>query len=508
MTTRDRDGKTGDGAMTQGGNLRFRIWIVCAFLAMGWGTALLASLWFHHRMDRAVQAACGTVPAKLESVSALERAFAAKDRTLNAILSGPPSEKAMEVVLESRRTFGEALTRVRTIALSAREHAILNDIESRVLRLDVQADQVLSLLDSGRRDLALERQSAYRNQAGEASRLFETLENVVKEGARSAGSRALNEASRARTLTVLGLVLAGLAAVALMVLVFSGLLNPLKKLARVALPPDAETTGGNDIEVLERRLRELMKDVDETHTELRLSREHLLQSGKLAMVGKLAAGVAHSIRNPLTSVKMRLFSMERALDLAPAEREDFEVISEEIRHIDTIVQNFLEFSRPPKLKIQPISASDVVDLAIQLLKHRVESYNVSVGLYRQKRLSNIDGDPEQLKEVLVNLIMNACEAMGNGGEITIREEEGTTEPLGRVVVLQVTDDGPGIPESIRERIFQPFFTTKEEGTGLGLSIAARIIEDHKGWLNCRSRPGKTTFTITLPCSEDRAWLRS
>jgi signal transduction histidine kinase len=227
------------------------------------------------------------------------------------------------------------------------------------------------------------------------------------------------------------------------------------------------------------------------------------------MVGKLAAGVAHSIRNPLTSVKMRLFSLERSLQLSPTEKEDMEVISEEIRHLDTIVRNFLEFSRRPKLKIQSVSPSDIVDMAIQLLRHRLESYGVAVELYRQRRLPNIEADPEQLKEVLVNLIVNACDATGEGGKILIREEEGVTDPVGHVVVIRVSDNGPGVPEVIKDKIFQPFFSTKEEGTGLGLSIAARIVEDHSGCLSLRSKEGKgATFIITLPCKAEGAWLRS
>ena len=111
-------------------------------------------------------------------------------------------------------------------------------------------------------------------------------------------------------------------------------------------------------------------------SELAKSREHLLQAEKMAMVGKLAAGMAHSIRNPFTSVKMRLFSMGRTLQMTLAQKEDFEVISEEIRHIDTIVQNFLEFSRPPKLVMQSISPSTVVDNTLQLLAHRLKSYEV------------------------------------------------------------------------------------------------------------------------------------
>ena len=138
----------------------------------------------------------------------------------------------------------------------------------------------------------------------------------------------------------------------------------------------------NEIKALSRAVRGLIEDVDQTHCELEKSREHLLQAEKMALVGKLAAGMAHSIRNPFTSVKMRLFSLGRTLELTDTQKEDFDVISEEIRHIDTIVQNFLEFSRPPKLKMQPISPSAVVDLALQLLEHRLKSYDVNVKVIR------------------------------------------------------------------------------------------------------------------------------
>ena len=119
-----------------------------------------------------------------------------------------------------------------------------------------------------------------------------------------------------------------------------------------------------------------------------------MPSEKLAMAGKLAAGVAHTIRNPLTSVKMRLFSLERGLKLDPSQKEDFEVIAEEIGHIDTIMRNFLEFARPPKLTAQPVSLSDVVDTVLSLLKHRLESYNVDVTVERVRPLPAINADPE------------------------------------------------------------------------------------------------------------------
>jgi signal transduction histidine kinase len=186
------------------------------------------------------------------------------------------------------------------------------------------------------------------------------------------------------------------------------------------------------------------------------------------------------------------------------QKDDFEVISEEIRHIDTIIQNFLEFSRPPKLKIQTISPSVVVDRVLQLLEHRLKSYNVRVQIERDQVLPAIDVDPEQFKELLVNIIVNACEAMTDGGSIVIREEVEQNRFNVLQAIVRVRDNGPGIPESIQKKIFQPFFTTKEEGTGLGLSIASRIIKDHNGQIDLESKRGDgATFIIRLPVREIR-----
>ncbi len=226
------------------------------------------------------------------------------------------------------------------------------------------------------------------------------------------------------------------------------------------------------------------------------------------MVGKLAAGTSHSIRNPLTSVKMRLFSLGRSLDLTEDQQEDFDVISEEIGHIDNILQNFLEFSRPPRLKLQMISPSEVVDNTALLLRHRLESCNGTLTIERAKPLPLVLADPEQLKEAVMNIVINACEAMGFGGNVTITEEEKPTVHGGPAAVIRISDDGPGIPLSIRQKIFEPFFTTKEEGSGLGLSIVARIIQEHGGSIVVESQKGEgASFVITLPV-ENRKGDRS
>jgi len=192
------------------------------------------------------------------------------------------------------------------------------------------------------------------------------------------------------------------------------------------------------------------------------------------------------------------------LNLSEIQKDDLRVISEEIRHIDTIVQNFLEFSRPPKLVLQKTSPSVIVDSAIQLLGQRLKSYDVSIHVDRRRPLPEIELDPEQLKEVFVNLIVNACEAMTGGGTITIREnvQPVAIEIYRYAIVISLKDTGPGISDTIIEKIFQPFFTTKEEGTGLGLSIATRIIAEHQGHLDVVSEEGAgANFVITIPIRE-------
>ena len=229
-------------------------------------------------------------------------------------------------------------------------------------------------------------------------------------------------------------------------------------------------------------------------------RKKLEEYEKLAAAGKLAAGVAHSIRNPLTSIKMRLFSLKRLQDIPSARREDLDVISEEIASVEYIIRSFLDFSRRPKPKMEKTSPSDIVDMAVQWFKPQASSNRVSVKIHRSKRLPETWIDSVQLKEALLNLLGNANEAFEHGGgSIIIQEDEGIFHSLGRVMCIRINDDGPGIPEVIQEKLFQPFFTTKENGTGLGLSIAKRILDEHGGKLEFSSEVGKgTVFTITLP----------
>ncbi len=280
------------------------------------------------------------------------------------------------------------------------------------------------------------------------------------------------------------------------------ILAPIRKLALQADRQGGSTRARDEVTALKQSVMGLIEDSEQTHLELKRSQESLMQSEKMAVIGKLAAGTAHSIRNPLTSVKMRLFSLNRTCSLSDSQREDFNVISGEILQINKIVENFLEFARPPKLMIKKMSPSTVVDSAVHLLDQRLKSYHVATRIIRNDPLTPTLLDPEQLKEVIVNIMINACEAMKNGGLITIQEEKSYVKPLKKVDVIRIIDDGEGMPPHTRDRIFDPFFTTKNDGTGLGLSIAFNIIDEHGGWLDVSSEPGKgSCFIITLPVKE-------
>lgn len=402
--------------------------------------------------------------------------------------------------------FEDWMRKARSADYLNRGRTILNDIESAYLRFTHARERVIELYREGMKEQGARLHWEVRDQF---THIYDLCEKYKKLHQQSIEEESAHYRKEAKILTALSLTAMPLTiAIALWLayILFRRILDPLRKLAHGDGPANSDLTG--EMGELQQRLTSLIDDVDEAHVMLQESRQQVAQAEKMALVGKLAAGVAHSIRNPLTSVKMRLFSLERTLNLNSIQQEDFEVIAEEIRHLDTIIRNFLEFSRPPKLKMQKVSPSDVVDMTLQLLKHRLESCGVAISRVGDVRLPEVDADPEQLKEVLVNLIVNACDAMQDGGLITISEDVGTVGGKGQMVIIKIADNGPGIPSSVQDDVFKPFFSTKEEGTGLGLSIANRIMSEHGGWVHLQSSSHKgTTFLLALPHKEASSWHR-
>jgi signal transduction histidine kinase len=222
---------------------------------------------------------------------------------------------------------------------------------------------------------------------------------------------------------------------------------------------------------------------------------------KLASLGLLAAGVAHEIRNPLTAIKARLFTQQKLLTAGTPERADSEVIGQEINRLERIVKDVLRFARPsdPEFKIVP--AAEPLQQVAGLLAEQFESTKVQLKV-EDGPPALIRIDPHQIQQVLINLIQNAADSMGQNGTITLRvrlDNVRLGDQVGSAAVLEVSDTGSGIPAEVEKRLFDPFFTTKESGTGLGLPIASRMIEKNGGALRYQTQVGHgTTFGIILP----------
>jgi len=477
-------------------SLRVRIYVILAALVFTTFMGGLIMVWYTHRMQTLLTHLIDRNVAAFQAAEALETALVNQKGFVSYyFLDGDPDW--LRKLERYRQVFKERLNLARSLVQTGHQEQAIGRIEREYREYIDAKDIVIAYYMAGERDKGARLHRKVRGRFFKILELCQDYKALHTEKIEQVRDMNRSHAEKLRFFAGSAMLTVLILALLLGFVLVNHILGPLR---RLALETDrGADLSGDEVMDLSRSVHGLIEEYDQTQFELVKSRDHLVQAEKLALVGKLAAGMAHSIRNPLTSVKMRLFSLDRTLDLSPPQKEDFDVISDEIRHIDTIVENFLEFSRPPKLKVQRISPSDVVDSAVELLGHRLQSYDVNVEINRQRPLSEIQADPEQLKEVIVNLVVNACEAMENGGSIAISEEEGLLEPFGRVAIVRLSDNGPGILEAIKEKVLQPFFTTKEEGTGLGLSIASRIVEQHGGRLEFSSDEGKgTTFTITLP----------
>jgi PAS domain S-box-containing protein len=236
--------------------------------------------------------------------------------------------------------------------------------------------------------------------------------------------------------------------------------------------------------------------------------EQLRRSDRLAAVGTLAAGLAHEIKNPLTSVLTfsrhlpRRFGDERF-------RQRFQsVVPRELERINRIVEDLLRLARPGRLTLAPVHVPDLLDRALELYAQQVEGKRVTVVREYTLGLPPIAADPEHLYQAVVNLVANGLEAMDEGGQLTVRagweSDSARVAGWGREgerarLRLEVEDTGAGIPATETAHVFNPFFTTKPSGTGLGLAITHKIVEDHGGTITFRSAPGRgSTFSIVLP----------
>lgn len=249
---------------------------------------------------------------------------------------------------------------------------------------------------------------------------------------------------------------------------------------------------------LEQQYSLLETRIEELNAELAEKNRAVERTRRLAAMGEMAARIAHEIRNPLGSMAIFATLLERELADEPDKAKLAEHINKGIKTLDNLLSNMLLFAGSPEAKLKPVELNDIVDDAILLAGDRGKAGVEIRASYRGRK--RVMADPNLLRQLFLNLIINALDAVEEDGRIGISVDTETEEGG---VVIKVSDNGRGIPREEIDRIFDPFFSTKERGTGLGLAIVSAVVDAHMGRLDVQSEPGKgTTFTLGIPAGRE------
>jgi two-component system, NtrC family, sensor kinase len=253
---------------------------------------------------------------------------------------------------------------------------------------------------------------------------------------------------------------------------------------------------------LEQRMELTESELEETGVRLKETQQAAARSQQLASLGRLASGVAHEIRTPLTSLKLFLESVESEIAISPENEEDFQVALNQIKRMEATINRFLDFARPQDPVFSLIEVRDLIEESLLVIGPKARKQETIIEKAIRGPLPKIRGDRKQLGEALLNLMVNALEAVAHRGRLIIAadlEESQTAAGLGRRLRIDIGDTGPGIMAENIPRLFDPFFTTKATGAGLGLAIVASTVQRHGGEVMVRSTVGEgTTMSLFIP----------
>lgn len=241
---------------------------------------------------------------------------------------------------------------------------------------------------------------------------------------------------------------------------------------------------------------------------LKQTERDALRAEQLAWAGQMAAGIAHEVRNPLMAIKLLIQALADGRGGNRLRPRDVQVLEEEIIRLEQITTAFLDFARPPRPDRKPVEVGPLVRQVVDRVRGRADLQGVEIAVDAPRRPVVAELDPNQLQQILYNLLFNTLDAQPGGGKVwvTVRADEADPD-FGTALVVRVEDEGPGLPPEVRDRVFEPFVSTKEAGMGLGLSICRRIAEAHGGDIRVADRPGGgAAFTLRLPLAQTRPTL--
>lgn len=314
----------------------------------------------------------------------------------------------------------------------------------------------------------------------------------------------LKEISDMKTLIFIIIALGPVFAVVLAIVFMRGLTVPLTAL----LQATRKLKGGDlsfRVQDLKDEFGEMAAAFNEMAAALNEQLHKMRRAEQLTIVGEMAASLVHEIKNPLAGIKAAMHLFQEGADIKDEERAILSQVIDEVQRIESLMKSLLNFAKPPKPEFLPVNMNDILDAAFSpSLRFTLSAPNSKKAIRIEKQfdphLPLTMADPLEMQQVFLNLVMNAQEAMPDGG---ILRAMTCATASGEEIHIEITDTGKGIREEAREKIFQPFFTTKSKGTGLGLAISKQFIEMHGGTISAENNPlGGAIFRIILPCSQE------
>jgi signal transduction histidine kinase len=460
--------------------------------------ACLASVWSINRLQANLARILSRNVASLEAAQGLEIQLR-QLRFHSFLLVIDPTDDRRRLVEEDHNGFEAAMEKARQAVHDAEGRRLVQKIEDGYRRY--RAELAEESLPATARPLDLARWA----DAHPVRLLQEPCQDLLRLS-KAAMDEAARESEAVSYRAQTAMLLAGLLGPVSGLIIGYGIARGLSRsIARLSVRLEdvraqldqeiasVRLSTGTNLGDLDRQLDHVVRRVREVAERVQEQQHEMLRSEQLAAVGRLAASVAHEVRNPLTSIKMLVGAALKAPQTQALNADDLGVIFKEIGRLEQTVQALLDFARPPQTRRQPTDLRDVIGEALSLVRARARQQGVAFDVRQPDEPVVAPVDRGQLGTVLVNLFLNALDALPQGGRVEVRLRGG--DP----VELTVADSGPGIAAEVLPRLFTPFASTKPTGTGLGLSISRRVLQEHGGTITAQNGPeGGARFTLTLP----------
>jgi signal transduction histidine kinase len=421
----------------------------------------------------------------------------------NLTLMDTPYSKTFDTVVKNVMNMGRILDTCFDCHHSPRGTDRLDSLKKQTETYKESLSRVLTVRANAVRRAA-EEDAAFR--IGEA--LIEQVQEMIALTSSRLGEntqKAMNRIERTKYI-LYGLVAMGPLISAVLGFVFIlGLTRPVKVLVE-----STRRLKGGDLDhrvvALKDEFGELANAFNEMAGSLKEQLRKMQRTEQMVVVGELAAGLAHEIKNPMAGIKVAMSVLSEEAYISPEDKAVLQKVVAEITQLDGLMKNFLNFAKPRKPRLEPVNVNQVLNTTLTFhLKHQAVGPGEAGKIRITKELGELPptlADPTQLQQVFLNLFLNALHAMPRGGELGVRT---FLEEDGKMIRIEVSDTGSGIREDLIGKVFQPFFTTKAKGTGLGLAISRQMIEQHDGTIAVANRPGGgVLFTLRLPVKAEGA----